>query len=214
MFLQFLANFCFFSPFFFIACSVFCTFSTTQGPSFLSKSFLTPLAYRSVRTCFAIISKTCLFNRFFALTIFTLLLMTAAMTGIVFEVHATKKQCSRAAKSKLIIKETFWVQFAVLMCLHGFFLWATAKTSKENFIPCYWCPVRAYQVPNACCPESALSNHYLITHCRFEELHYYQHSEKHPLHRILDNANTTIYIFSTGRCLFFQSNVNSGAFIF
>ena len=74
-----------------------------------------PPAYRTVQNRFPIISATCLFNIFLALTVIRLLLLIAAITGLVFEVYETRKQCYRAVNASLLTKQTFWVEFAIPM---------------------------------------------------------------------------------------------------
>ena len=64
-----------------------------------------PPAYRTVQNRFPIISTTCLFNIFLALTVITLLLLIVAIAGSAFKVHETRKQCFPSVNAELSTKD-------------------------------------------------------------------------------------------------------------
>ena len=131
-----------------------------------------PPAYRTVQNRFQIINTTCLFNIFLALTVITLLLLIAAITGLAFEVQETRKQCFCAVYAKLLTKQIFLIEFAIPMYLFGFPVSTITNTfSKETFNPCYFCQVRTHQIPIAFRPESSFTPHQLRIHYRLEGIH-------------------------------------------
>ena len=141
----------------------FCAHTSLHTRVFSVSPPSTPPAYRTVQNRFPIISTTCLFNNFLALTVITLLLLIVAITGSAVKVHETRKQCFRAVNAELLTKETFWVEFAIPMYLFGFPVSTTTNTlPKEIFIPCYFCQVRTHQIPIAFRPESFVSPHQFI----------------------------------------------------
>ena len=160
----------------------FCAHTSPHARVF-SVSPPSPLpADRTVQNRFPIISTTCFFNFFLALTVITLLLLITAITGLVFEVHETKKQCFCAVNAKLLTEETFGVEVAIPMYLFGFPVSTTTNTLPQGiFIPCYFCQVRTHQIPIAFRPELSFTPHQLSIHYRLEGIHYQQHCEAHPL---------------------------------
>ena len=155
----------------------FCAHTSPHARVFSVSPPSSPPAYRTVQNRFPI-STTCLFNIFLPLTVITLLLLIAAITGLAFEVHETRKQCFRAVNTKFSTKNLFWVEIAVAMYLFGFPVSTTTNTlPKEIFIPSYFCQVRRHEIPIAFRPESSFSPHQLSIHNRLEGIHYHQHSE-------------------------------------
>ena len=176
----------------------FCSHTSPHARVFPVSPPSLPPAYRTVQNRFQIISTTCLFNIFLALTVITLLLLIAAITGLTFEVHETRKQCVRALNAKLLLKETFWVELAIPVYHFGFLASTITNTlPKQILIPCYFCHVRTHQIPIAFRPESPFSLHQLSRDYRLEGIHYHQHSETKPLVQFFPNTNHPNHIRST-----------------
>ena len=85
----------------------FCAPTSFHARVFSVSPLSPPPAYRTVHNRSPIISATCLLNIFLALTVITLLLLIAAVTGLAVEVHETRKQCFRAVNANLLTEQTF-----------------------------------------------------------------------------------------------------------
>ena len=181
----------------------FCAHTSPNARVFSLSPLSPPPAYRTVQNRFPVISTTCFFNIFLALTVITLLLLITAITGLAFGVHETRKQCFRAVNSNLLTKETLWVEFALPMYFFGFPESTITNTfPKEIFIPCFFCQFRTHQISIVFRPQSFFTPHQLSIHYRPEGIHYHQHSETHPLVQFFQNTNHPNHSKSTSSFFF------------
>ena len=155
-------------------------------------------AYRTVQSCLPIISTNCFSNIFLVLTVITIFLLIAAITGLAFEFHETRKQCFHAVNAHLFKKESFWVMFAFPKYVFGFRVsTSTNKLPKEIIIPCFFCQVRTHKIPIGFRSQSSFSPHQFSIHSRLEGIHYHQHCETRPPVQFFPNTNHPNHIQTT-----------------
>ena len=107
----------------------FCPASTPSW-SFSCDFSFNPTHVPKLQNYFLRIRKTCLFNILLALTVVTLLFLTAAVTGIIFEIHETGKQCFCTGDANLFKKRTI----LSTDCISAATFWFPCVNTHEHFI--------------------------------------------------------------------------------